>query len=67
MLGLPTSPAAKSTAYGIKVHAVVPVAATRRSLEEVREDERTTALLTDLCPARHVAPVVALPAHESAP
>ncbi|MFJ7344463.1 hypothetical protein ACIQU3_29760 [Streptomyces sp. NPDC101110] len=66
MLGLPTSPAAKSTAYGIKVHAVVPVAATRRSLEEVREDERTTALLTDLCPARP-APVVALPAHESAP
>ncbi|NEE17360.1 hypothetical protein G3M58_64200 [Streptomyces sp. SID7499] len=62
-----TSSAAEGAAYGIKVNAVAPVAATRMSLEAVRDDERTTALLTDLFPARHVAPVVALLAHESAP
>ncbi|MFI9155537.1 SDR family NAD(P)-dependent oxidoreductase [Streptomyces sp. NPDC053367] len=67
VLGLTTSSAAEGAAYGIKVNAVVPVAATRMSLEAVRDDERTTALLTDLFPARHVAPVVALLAHESAP
>ncbi|MFJ3623342.1 hypothetical protein ACIPSH_35165 [Streptomyces iakyrus] len=37
------------------------------SLEVVRDDKRTTVLLTDLSPARHVAPVVALLAHGSAP
>ncbi|GGW13721.1 putative short-chain dehydrogenase/reductase [Streptomyces capoamus] len=67
VLGLTTSAAAEGAAYGIKVNAVVPVAATRMSLEAVRDDERTTALLTDLFPARHVAPVVALLAHEGAP
>ncbi|WP_329406074.1 SDR family NAD(P)-dependent oxidoreductase [Streptomyces sp. NBC_00704] len=67
VLGLTTSAAAEGAAHGVKVNAVVPVAATRMSLEAVRDDERTTALLTDLFPARHVAPVVALLAHESAP
>jgi hypothetical protein len=36
------------------------------SLETVQNDERTTAVLNDLFSARHVAPVVALLAHESA-
>ncbi|MDX3364182.1 MULTISPECIES: SDR family NAD(P)-dependent oxidoreductase [Streptomyces] len=67
VLGLTTAAAAEGAVHGIKVNAVVPVAATRMSLEAVRDDPRTTALLTDLFPARHVAPVVALLAHDGAP
>ncbi|MGW2619643.1 SDR family NAD(P)-dependent oxidoreductase [Streptomyces sp. NPDC001500] len=67
VLGLTTASAAEGAAVGIKVNAVVPVAATRMSLEAVRDDERTTALLTGLFPARHVASVVAVLAHETAP
>lgn len=67
VLGLTTSTAAEGAAYGIKVNAVVPIAATRMSLEALQGDESTSALLTDLFPARLVASVVALLAHESVP
>ncbi|MEH0474790.1 SDR family NAD(P)-dependent oxidoreductase [Streptomyces sp. B21-097] len=67
VLGLTTASAAEGAAVGIKVNAVVPVAATRMSLEAVRDDEQMTALLTRLFPARHVASVVAVLAHETAP
>ncbi|OQR64582.1 3-oxoacyl-ACP reductase [Streptomyces maremycinicus] len=67
VLGLTTSLAAEGAPYGIKANAVVPIAATRMSLEALQGDEPMTALLTDLFPARLVAPVVALLAHESVP
>lgn len=67
VLGLTTSLAAEGAAHGIKVNAVVPIAATRMSLEALQDDEPMTALLTDLFPARLVASVVALLAHESVP
>ncbi|MGW7101646.1 SDR family NAD(P)-dependent oxidoreductase [Streptomyces sp. NPDC054838] len=67
ILGLTTSSVAEGAAVGIKVNAVVPIAATRMSLEVVQGDEQMTALLADLFPARHVASVVAVLAHETAP
>ncbi|MYS23209.1 NAD(P)-dependent dehydrogenase, short-chain alcohol dehydrogenase family [Streptomyces sp. DvalAA-14] len=67
VLGLTTALAVEGAPLGIKVNAVVPVAGTRMSLEAVRDDEPMTAMLTSLFPARHVAPVVAVLAHESAP
>ncbi|MET8168219.1 SDR family NAD(P)-dependent oxidoreductase [Streptomyces sp. NPDC005329] len=67
VLGLTTSLAAEGAPYGIKVNAVVPIAATRMSLEALQGDESVTALLTDLFPAHLVASVVALLAHESVP
>ncbi|MER5835337.1 hypothetical protein ABT116_32045 [Streptomyces sp. NPDC002130] len=36
----------------------MPIAATRMSLEAVLNDDRTTALLNDLFPARHIATVM---------
>ncbi|MFD7078780.1 SDR family NAD(P)-dependent oxidoreductase [Streptomyces sp. NPDC059918] len=67
VLGLTTSLGAEGAPYGIKVNAVVPIAATRMSLEALQGDEPMAALLADAFPARHAASVVALLAHESAP
>ncbi|MFB7781286.1 SDR family NAD(P)-dependent oxidoreductase [Streptomyces vinaceus] len=67
VLGLTTSLAAEGAPYGIRVNAVVPIAATRMSLEAIQGDAPMTALLTDAFPARHAASVVALLAHESVP
>ncbi|MET9364446.1 SDR family NAD(P)-dependent oxidoreductase [Streptomyces sp. NPDC006632] len=67
VLGLTTSLAAEGAAHGIKVNAVVPIAATRMSLEALDDDAVTAALLTDLFPARRVAAVVAFLAHDSVP
>ncbi|MFG2720632.1 SDR family NAD(P)-dependent oxidoreductase [Streptomyces sp. NPDC048416] len=67
VLGLTTSLAAEGAAHGIKVNAVVPVAATRMSLEALTDDEPTADLLTRLFPARHAASVVVFLAHESVP
>ncbi|MER0443650.1 SDR family NAD(P)-dependent oxidoreductase [Streptomyces sp. Edi4] len=67
VLGLTTSSAAEGAGHGIKVNAVVPIAATRMSLEALDGDELTAALLADLFPARHVAAVVAFLAHASVP
>ncbi|MCX5384520.1 SDR family NAD(P)-dependent oxidoreductase [Streptomyces sp. NBC_00083] len=67
VLGLTTSLAAEGAAHGIKVNAVVPIAATRMSLEALDDDAPTATVLTDLFPARRVASVVALLAHESVP
>jgi NAD(P)-dependent dehydrogenase (short-subunit alcohol dehydrogenase family) len=67
VLGLTTSLAAEGAAHGINVNAVVPVAATRMSLEAVHGDEQMTMLLRSLFPVRHVASVVAFLAHECVP
>jgi NAD(P)-dependent dehydrogenase (short-subunit alcohol dehydrogenase family) len=67
VLGLTTSLAAEGASLGIKVNAVVPVAATRMSLEAVQGDDQLAEILTSLFPARHVAPVVAFLAHEGVP
>ncbi|MFF3090784.1 SDR family NAD(P)-dependent oxidoreductase [Streptomyces nojiriensis] len=67
VLGLTTSLASEGAGLGIKVNAVVPIAATRMSLEALQDDQRMTAVVSDLFPARHVASVVAFLAHESVP
>ncbi|MFJ9736623.1 SDR family NAD(P)-dependent oxidoreductase [Streptomyces sp. NPDC101166] len=67
VLGLTTSLAAEGAPYGIKVNAVVPIAATRMSLQALQGDESTAGLLVDMFPARLVAPVVAVLAHEDVP